>query len=130
MLPVVLAAAIWVPLWHDAHVLLYCDNQAVVEILNAGYSKDARIMHLIRCLFIVRSHFCISLRALHIPGATNSLADAISGNNLSYLFSQVPAAVSSQVGIPSPLLAVLVEQQPDWTSVAWSHLFKSCFQLA
>ncbi len=111
MLPVVLAAAIWGPLRHDAHVLLYCDIQAVVEILNAGYSKDARIMHLLRCLFIVRSHFRISLHTLHIPGATNSLADAISRNTLSYLFSQVPAAVSSQVGIPPPLLVVLVEQQ-------------------
>ena len=28
----------------------------------------------------------------------------------------------------SSFLQVLVEQQPDWTSVDWVHLFRSCLQ--
>ncbi len=130
LLPVVLACAIWGPMWQDTSVLLHCDNEAVVEVLNAGCSKDNHIMHLLRCLFFIRAHFRVRLRAVHIPGAVNTLADAISRNNLLYLFSQVPVATSGRVAIPPPLLAVLVDQQPDWTSVPWSQLFKSCFRLA
>ncbi len=130
LLPVVLACAIWGPTWQDSSVLVHCDNEAAVQILNTGYSKDSELMHLLRCLFFIRAHFRVSLRAVHIPGVSNSLADAISRNNLPVLFSQVPSAARAQVAIPPALLAVLVEQRPDWTSVRWSQRFGSYFQQA
>ena len=63
-------------------VLAHCDNQAVVEVVNAGYSKDPHLMQLLRSLFFVTAHLEIALRAVHIPGESNRGADAISRDNL------------------------------------------------
>ena len=87
-------------------------------------------MHLLRCLFFIRAYFELELWAVHIPGKENTLADAISRNDLLYFFSQVPGAANSQEVVPLTLLSLLTEQQPDWTSLAWTRLFRSCFTLA
>ena len=39
MVPIVLAAVLWGKEWYNKLVLVHCDNQAVVEVLNTGYSK-------------------------------------------------------------------------------------------
>ncbi len=56
-------------------VIVHCDNEAAV---NSGYSQDQQIMHLLRCLFFIKAHFQLELRVVHIPGADNVVADAIS----------------------------------------------------
>ena len=79
-----------------------------------------QIMHLLRCLFFIRAFFHLSVRAVHVPGAQNGWADAISRNHLPLFFAQVPWAVDHQEPIPSSLLALLVNEQPYWTSPAWA----------
>ena len=85
-------------------------------------------MHLMRSLFFIVAHYQISLRASHVPGAQNGTADAISRNNLSLFFSLLQAADSTPTHLLELLVALLVMEQPDWMSTAWSQLFKSCFQ--
>ena len=46
LLPIVLACALWGPLWAHKHVEVQCDNAAVVDILRAKTSKCKDIMHL------------------------------------------------------------------------------------
>ncbi len=92
LLPVVLACMVWGPMWSNSVVLVSCDNQAVVAILNSGYSKDPVVMHLLRCLFFILARFTIFLRATHIPGVLNCCADALSRNNLSLFLSKAPEA--------------------------------------
>ena len=128
LLPVVLACAVWGPAWRDSTVLVYCDNAGAVAVINSGYSKVPRIMHLVRCMFFIRAFFRVAVRAVHIPGVDNSLADAISRDNLAYLFAQVPAAVQARMPIPPPVLDLLVNHQPDWTSQTWAQLFRNCFR--
>ncbi len=57
LLPVVLACAVWDEQWRWKVVLVHCDNQAMVSVVNSGYSKVPQIMHLLRCLFFIRAHF-------------------------------------------------------------------------
>ncbi len=125
-----LACAVWARFWSDSMVLIHCDNAGAVAAINSGYSKVPEMMHLLRCLFFIRAHFAISVRAVHIPGKENTLADAISRDNLDLLFSQVPQAVGARCPIPLELLDLLVGRRPDWKSPAWSRSFKSCFRLA
>ena len=33
-------------------VVVHCDNQAAVCVVNAGYSRDKDMMHLMHCLFL------------------------------------------------------------------------------
>ena len=127
LLPVVLACSVWGPGWQGSTVTFHCNNTGAVAAINSGYSRIPQIMHLLRCLFFIRARFQISVRAVHIPGQHNCIADAISRNNLDYFFSQAPQAASRCTIIPRNLLKLLVEQQPDWTSPAWTRLFRSCF---
>ena len=88
-------------------MLIHCDNEAAVAVINSGSSRDAHIMHLLRSLFFVKALFGISLRAVHIKGSLN----AISRGNLSPLFSQVPSASPAPTPIPPDLLSLLVLQK-------------------
>jgi hypothetical protein len=90
LLPIVMACAVWGREWEQSRVICHCDNQGVVALVNSGYSRVPQIMHLLRCLFFVRARFQVSLYAVHIPGRENTLADAISRNNI---FPQVPGAI-------------------------------------
>ena len=67
-------------------------------------------------------HSC-SFRDNDIGGAYSRKAE----RNLSYLFSQVQGAASGRLAIPRKVLTLLVEQQLDWTSPAWTRLFGNCF---
>lgn len=41
LLPIVLACIVWRVGWRNQCVLAHCDNQAVVDVINSGYSKDS-----------------------------------------------------------------------------------------
>ena len=125
LLPVVLAAALWGPDWRDLSVVVRCDNQGAVAIVNSGYTQ---LMHLARCLFFIRAIYRFTLRAVYVPGTENGLADAISRDNLTLLFTQVPEAVRRRCHVPSELVEVLVGKRPDWSSQAWSQQFQSYLQ--
>ena len=128
ILPVVLACAVWGPQWRGRKVVAHVDNEGAVAVLNSGSSKKGQIMHLMRSLFFIVAHYQISLRACHVPGAQNGIADAISRDNLSLFFSLLQAADPTPTHLPELLVALLVTEQPDWTSTAWPQLFKSCFR--
>ena len=53
VLPIVLACAVWGQQWQNISVLVHCDNQGAVAVVNTGYSKIPAIMHLLRCLFFI-----------------------------------------------------------------------------
>lgn len=126
LLPIILACAIWGKEWVGRTVTVHCDNLGVVALVNSGYSRIPQLMHLLRCLFFIRARFQLDVWAVHVPGVENGLADAISRNNLHVLHLQVQDAASRQVTIPSQLLSLLVESQPDWTSQLWTQLFRDC----
>ena len=52
LLPIVMACMIWGPWWANNRVVVHCDNQAAVCVVNAGYSRDKDMMHLMHCLFL------------------------------------------------------------------------------
>ena len=83
---------------------VYCDNSAVVSIVNRGTSKNQEAMHLIRCLAFIRARFEFHIHALHIKGGENTLADALSRNNLKLFHSLYPQAYSSPATILSASL--------------------------
>ena len=102
---------------------VHSDNEAVAVVINAGYSKDTQLM---RYLFFVLAAWDISLYSCHIPGALNTVADAISRDNIPLLFSKVPDADPHPTPISAELVELLITSQPDWTLPSWGHLFESC----
>ena len=130
LLPIVLACMIWGKRWTKHRIMVHCDNAAVVEVVAAGYSKEANLMHLLRCLFLVTAFHELSMRPIHIPGVQNVAADAISRNNMVVFNSQVPGATHSPVDLPPEALDLLIGQRPDWTSPAWCQWFNSWLRRA
>ena len=57
------------------------DNLAVVQVLQATYSRDSHLMHLIRLLVLFVAHFNFWFTATHVAGKENTFADALSRNN-------------------------------------------------
>ena len=113
LIPIVMACILWDQAWQGKVVHVHSDNEAMVAVVNSGYSRDSQLMHLVRCLFFMLAARDISLYAYHIPGVLNTVADAISRNNLSFLFSKVPSAEPRSTLLPPDLVKLLVTRQPD-----------------
>ncbi len=96
-----------------------------MAVVRSGWSKDERLMHLMRCLFFIMAHHNMSIIGQHIPGAENRAADVLSRNDVNLFFSQVPSAKREPSVIPPELLQLLVFGQCDWMSENWTALWKS-----
>ena len=72
------AATQWAHRWSNHRVLVYCDNQAVVGILNKGSCRDAFMMQSLRRIFWLSAKFNFKLRVIYYLGIVNVVADAVS----------------------------------------------------
>ena len=127
LLPIVIAVAIWGVNWANKSILCRCDNEAVVYIINSGTSRDPKVMALIRCLHFIIARHNLLLSATHIAGTENTLADALSRNNLPLFFAHLPQVNRRPSPIPPALIDLLVHSKPDWTSRSWSSMFSTIF---
>ena len=127
LVPIVLAAGIWGKQWIGKTVLAQCDNAAVVAIVNSGSSKDAEVMHLMRCLAFVAAKFNFVVVSSHIKGADNELADALSRDRAHFFLSHCPQAQPHPSVILLELLDLVGVEKPDWTSRNWTSLWSSTF---
>ena len=121
LVPIVVAAALWGPSWEGHHIRFHSDNIAVVAILTKHTTRDPLLNHFLRCLFLYSAFYKFNYSAIHIPGALNTAADALSRNNFhtfSLLFPQVPL-----FSVPSVIQDLLIRIMPDWTSTDWTNLF-------
>jgi hypothetical protein len=75
---IVVASYIWAPLWAQKRIVFYCDNHAVVSIINSKRSKSPRITDLVRALTLQTLKYNFYFKAFHVPGHYNDIADSIS----------------------------------------------------
>lgn len=130
LVPIVMAAAIWGKYWVGLVVSCRCDNEAVVAVLNSRTSRDYSLMHLLRCLTFFEAKFSFRTVASHIAGVENSLADALSRNNLPFFFQAAGPGISSEGCLPpQPLVDMLINQRPDWTSQTWRKMFNDILNM-
>ena len=112
LVPVVISAAIFGRHWSGKLVNFMVDNLAVVQVLQATYSRDIHLMHLIRLLVLFAAHFNFWFTASHVAGKKNTCADAISRNDTEIL-QQLP---------------VLLVQSITWTCTSWIQPLDSIFR--
>ena len=129
MVHIVIAVAIWGPQWRGKTVRAQCENAAVVTIINHGSSRDQDIMHLMRCLAFIAAKFEFHVCAQHIKGVDNTLADALSRNNL-HLFASLHSQDSQlPTTIPAALLDLLIVSRPNWMSQHWTEPWSTIFKM-
>lgn len=104
--PIVVASVLWGTAWSRKRIAMYCDNAATVDIINKGRSHCQTIMPLLRRLTWQSVTHNFFLKAVHIPGHTNVIADALSRSRLQAFRRLCPAA--NQNPTPCPTLAELI----------------------
>ena len=84
MIPIVMSAALWGHGWLGKSVRFWCDNSAVVPLVNTSSSRENTLM---RSLSFIMEKYNFVVSAAHINRSHNGLADALSWNNRAYFLS-------------------------------------------
>jgi hypothetical protein len=104
LFPIVLALQLWAKQMENTKVVLFCDNQAVVHIINKQSTRAPHSMALLRQLVLTCLNHNILCRAKHIPGHNNSVADALSRGQLEKFKRLAPGADPHPAAVPDSLL--------------------------
>ena len=83
ILNIMFALKVWAYYWQDKYIEVFCDNLAVVQVLQAGKARDSRLVTFVRNIWLITSIFNIHLAITHIPGKNSSVADLLSRWNVS-----------------------------------------------
>ena len=75
---IVVACHIWGESLQHKRIILNCDNESVVNVINSKRSRVSRVMDLLRHLTLLTLQHNIYIRAKHIPGKYNEIADSLS----------------------------------------------------
>ena len=59
-------------------LLIFCDNLATVTVLNTGKCKDKFMLKCLREITMICAKMQLEVRAIHIPGTENRIADHLS----------------------------------------------------
>lgn len=78
LFPIVAAILLWGHIIANKKIFIQTDNQAVVSIINKQSAKSPRVMRLIRLFVLYLLKYNISVKASHIPGCKNLIADCLS----------------------------------------------------
>ena len=103
---IVVACQIWGNLLHDHRITFHCDNEAVVSIINTKRSRIPRVMDLLRHLTLLTLQHNIYIRAVHIPGKHNDIADSISRFQFQRFRHLAPEADTSPSQIPDIVMTL------------------------
>ena len=82
ILNIMVALKVWGHYWKDKYIEVFCDNLAVVQVLQTGKARDSQLATFARNIWLLTSIFNIHLAITHIPGKKNSIADLLSRWNV------------------------------------------------
>ena len=106
LFPIVVACAIWHPFFTGKHLQFWCDNESVVAIINSGHSKAPRVMDLVRFLVLISMKHNFLVRARHVSGVSNDIADALSRFQMQRFRALAPDADQNPCTIPPSLMTL------------------------
>lgn len=76
--PIIVAVWIWGEDMANRTVHFWCDNMAVVQVINSLSSKSDCVMGLVRAFTLCCLQLNLLFLAKHVPGIENGVADALS----------------------------------------------------
>ena len=99
--PIVVASFVCGSHWANKRILLHCDNEGTVAIINKGYSSTEPIANLLRNLTCKSMQHNFHLKAVHIPGKYNIKADLLSRFQIQKFLQIAPEATSHPTQLPA-----------------------------
>ena len=97
----------WGQTWHDRQVLFFTDNLSITQVWLTGSSRDRNIMCLVRFLFLFSARLNLNILMQHVPGLSNSAADALSHLQVGRFCQLVPHAHLQQSQIAPVIWHIL-----------------------
>ena len=119
LFPIVLAALLWGAHWSRKRILVLCDNEGTVTVINSGTSKSPVMANLLRHLVLCSMQCNFLVRAKHLPGRNNPIADALSRNQVQRFRRLAPNAHLLPTPIPEELLTKLRPGLPSMKPLLW-----------
>ena len=75
---VLIAIRVWAKEWTNCSLVIECDNEAVVSVVNSGVTRDNVLAAVARNIWLATATHNIKVRLVHIPGLNNACADLLS----------------------------------------------------
>ena len=69
---------LWAKQWSNKVIVIKCDNEAVVSVVNTGVTRDNALAAFACNIWLVTALNNIKLKLVHIPGIQNEYADLLS----------------------------------------------------
>ena len=101
--PIVAAFHVW-GCFANQSITIHTDNKALVSTLNSKTSKDIKIMVLVRTLVVKSMIGNFQIKAAHIPGVENVLADKLSRLQVESFKKLAPWAEKQPITLPPEML--------------------------
>ena len=89
ILAVTVAVRLWGQQYAGQKILIYCDNEQAVLAINTGKTREVFVGTCARQLWLEVARCGFQLKAVHLPGVENRLADSLSGWHLSPYYRQL-----------------------------------------
>jgi hypothetical protein len=78
MLAVLIGVRVWGYKCRGMRLQIFCDNEAAVRVINSSRTRDPFMASCLRDLWLEVAKFGFELRAVHLPGEENRVADWLS----------------------------------------------------
>lgn len=78
MLAVLIGVRLWGKYCKGGKVQIFCDNESCVRVLNSSRTRDPFLSSCLREIWLEVSQYGFELRAVHLPGEENRVADWLS----------------------------------------------------
>ena len=99
--PIMAAICVWADKLCNKRIILHTDNKALESIINKSTSKHQEIMHLVRQIVTTCMIHNIHIRAQHIAGNSNRLADMLYRSQVDQFLAEATWADSVPTKLPS-----------------------------
>ena len=74
----IMAVKIWAPKLTGSRFQISCDNDAAVQVVRSGRTRDVFMQRCLRQLWFTSACYDLELHVSHIPGVHNVFADCLS----------------------------------------------------
>ncbi len=107
---VTVAIVKWAHLFTNKRILLHCDNQATVAVVNAGTSRCTKCLQLLKAIAFTSMTLNVRFRAKYIHTKDNGIADSLSCLQFQQFFQLAPEAQRLPAQPPAAESAVLAAE--------------------
>ena len=78
MMNLLMALKVWGRQWAGSHILFFCDNAAVVQVVDSGKTRDPLFAACLRNIWMLTATYDIEISIRHIPGSKYTVSDLFS----------------------------------------------------